>query len=472
MGLSSSKSKTVQNNDPWAPAQPYILNGLQQTQDVFQANQPTLQQMSETAQDAYNQIAPLALGTNGFAQAAQTTAQSIANGKYVGTNPGSDTYAGLMHPAADPSMSVLSGLTGGGSNAAMPGLSRMAYGGPGIAAQGVRTTSAPNPGNAAATATAGGAYLGANPGAAYYASELAGDHLGGSPSASFYADTLGGKYLGANPYLDGIVKSSNDDATKAINARFAASGMGEGMSTAYAGALGSALSGGENALRYQAYNDELSRMGQIGAQADATYAADRDRQAQAAGQADAAFGAERGRMDDAASLLSSNYNAAADRGLTASQANAANALDAAKTNASLRMSALGQLSDASNQQFGNALNAATALGQQYLGGQQSQLSAAKAADDAYAAQLAQITQSLGLVPGLADAQYTGVAPALSLLNAAATAPYLGISAYNGGINGLSNGYGVQTTTTKSTPSVMEYITQMQNNAARAAAAGA
>lgn len=40
------KSKTVQKNDPWAPAQPYILKNLQQQDAVFTEQQPKLDQFS------------------------------------------------------------------------------------------------------------------------------------------------------------------------------------------------------------------------------------------------------------------------------------------------------------------------------------------------------------------------------------------------------------------------------------------
>ena len=38
------KKTTVQKNDPWAPAQPYILKNLKQQDAVFTASQPALMQ--------------------------------------------------------------------------------------------------------------------------------------------------------------------------------------------------------------------------------------------------------------------------------------------------------------------------------------------------------------------------------------------------------------------------------------------
>lgn len=39
-------TKTTTNNTPWAPAQPYILNGLQSAGNVFQQQQPALNQLT------------------------------------------------------------------------------------------------------------------------------------------------------------------------------------------------------------------------------------------------------------------------------------------------------------------------------------------------------------------------------------------------------------------------------------------
>jgi hypothetical protein len=47
MGL--SKSKTVQKSDPWKPAQPYILKGLEQSSQVFDQQQPDLNKYGQDA---------------------------------------------------------------------------------------------------------------------------------------------------------------------------------------------------------------------------------------------------------------------------------------------------------------------------------------------------------------------------------------------------------------------------------------
>lgn len=50
--------KTVQSNDPWKPAQPYILQNLQQQDDVFKSSQPELMGYAKSQRDTYGRIAP------------------------------------------------------------------------------------------------------------------------------------------------------------------------------------------------------------------------------------------------------------------------------------------------------------------------------------------------------------------------------------------------------------------------------
>jgi hypothetical protein len=85
MGLSSSKSKTVQSNDPWAPAQPYILKGLQQSSDVFDQQQPTLNKYAGMQMDTYGRVAP-------GAEAGITGAQGVVNSTLAGDNLNGNPY--------------------------------------------------------------------------------------------------------------------------------------------------------------------------------------------------------------------------------------------------------------------------------------------------------------------------------------------------------------------------------------------
>lgn len=82
MGLSSSKSKTT--NDPWAPAQPYILKGLEQSSKVFDQQQPELNKYSKMSLDAYGRMAP---GAEAGITGAQTLVNDTLSGKYLSGNP-------------------------------------------------------------------------------------------------------------------------------------------------------------------------------------------------------------------------------------------------------------------------------------------------------------------------------------------------------------------------------------------------
>lgn len=52
------KSKTKTKNEPWAPAQPYILDNLASQKKVFDANQPVNEQYSRDMYAAYGRMAP------------------------------------------------------------------------------------------------------------------------------------------------------------------------------------------------------------------------------------------------------------------------------------------------------------------------------------------------------------------------------------------------------------------------------
>jgi len=79
------KKKTVQKNDPWAPAQPYILDNLQQQSDVFKSTQPQLEQFAGMQRDTYGQVAP-------GAQQGIMGAQSLVNNNLSGANLNGNPY--------------------------------------------------------------------------------------------------------------------------------------------------------------------------------------------------------------------------------------------------------------------------------------------------------------------------------------------------------------------------------------------
>jgi hypothetical protein len=250
MGLSSSKSK----NTPWAPAQPYILKGMQQTSDVFDANQPKLEEMSDTAYNAFKSVAPGAFGPNPYVSNAQNAAGALGSGAMLGANPGQSTYNRLQTDQSNPSSAALGAIAGGAGG---------------------------NPATSIASNVAKGGYLNAQ------------------PSSGLYSTIMGDDYLKGNPYLDQMIAQTNADVTKNANRMFASRGMGSGISSAFADVLSGNLADNEGRLRYQNYNDAANR------------------QLQAAGQSDSVWSGERGRMDAATGLLSSDYNADQGRRLAA-----------------------------------------------------------------------------------------------------------------------------------------------------------
>jgi hypothetical protein len=82
MGLSSSK--TVQSNDPWGPAQPYIIKGMQQTQRVFDSQQGDLEKYAKMQRDTYGKFAP---GAEQGITGAQGLVNNTIAGKYLNGNP-------------------------------------------------------------------------------------------------------------------------------------------------------------------------------------------------------------------------------------------------------------------------------------------------------------------------------------------------------------------------------------------------
>jgi hypothetical protein len=71
--------KTVEKNDPWAPAQPYILDNLATTKATFDANQPGLQDAALMQQGTYGRLAP-------GAEQGIMGAQSLVNRNLAGDN--------------------------------------------------------------------------------------------------------------------------------------------------------------------------------------------------------------------------------------------------------------------------------------------------------------------------------------------------------------------------------------------------
>lgn len=78
------KKKTVQKNEPWAPAQPYIIKNLQQQDAVFSSTQPQLEQFAKMQRDTYGKLAP---GAEAGILASQGLVNDTLGGKYLQGNP-------------------------------------------------------------------------------------------------------------------------------------------------------------------------------------------------------------------------------------------------------------------------------------------------------------------------------------------------------------------------------------------------
>jgi hypothetical protein len=103
------QSKTVQSNDPWGPAQPYIINNLKQTQATYDQNQPSLQKYAGMQQGTYGRVAP-------GAEAGIMGAQSLVNKNLSGGNLAGNPYLDsvLNRTREDVTNSVNSQFSGAG----------------------------------------------------------------------------------------------------------------------------------------------------------------------------------------------------------------------------------------------------------------------------------------------------------------------------------------------------------------------
>jgi hypothetical protein len=417
VGLSSSsKTSTTNTNStstsaPYAAAQPYVDSGITDLNNIYTGNQDYSNQLASSLLSAYNDTLNGAYSASNYAQNAQNAASNIANGNYLGTNPGSSTYASLMAGGSNPATNALTTLASGTSpNPASTSLASIASG------------NSTNPAAAALAQLTGGSTV---------LSDLAANGTT-SPSAQFYSDVLSGKYLNGNPYLDSIVQQGTDAATKAANQRFGAAGLGANLSTPYTDVLAKDVTNASNSLRYTDYQNQLNLMQSIGSQADA--------------------------QANASNTL--KFNAA--------NANAQNELGAATALGSQYLTGQQNQTQAANDlgnQFltgqQNQTTAANALGSQNL-------AAASAADTNYNAQIQQILSALGLTGTLTSAQFAGVDPTLSVAGAASSAPYSNINDYINALNALAGKYGTVnstgtgTNTSTSDPSLLDDLGSLVN----------
>lgn len=78
------KKKTVQSNVPWQPAQGYILKGMEQSSQVFDQQQPTLNKYAGMQMDTYGRLAP---GAEQGIMGAQGLVNDTLAGRYLQGNP-------------------------------------------------------------------------------------------------------------------------------------------------------------------------------------------------------------------------------------------------------------------------------------------------------------------------------------------------------------------------------------------------
>ena len=104
------KRTTVQDNSPWKPAQPYILDSLAAVGDTFRQNQPALQTAATDFYDAFNRSAP---GAETGINLAQGRVNDTLAGRFAGMNPGNATFQSML----------------GANNPALAGMQRLGDGG-------------------------------------------------------------------------------------------------------------------------------------------------------------------------------------------------------------------------------------------------------------------------------------------------------------------------------------------------------
>lgn len=88
----------------------------------------------------------------------------------------------------------------------------------------------------------------------------------------YNADVLSGKFLTGNPHLQAMIDQTNEGIRGAVGGAFGSRGAFGG--TAYLQAMAREQAKAENALRYNDYNTQMTRMDQAAAQAPAYQAAD------------------------------------------------------------------------------------------------------------------------------------------------------------------------------------------------------
>lgn len=107
MGFSSKK--TVQSNEPWAPAQPYILKNLAQQDAVFNASQPDLMKYAALQRDTYGRVSP---GAEQGIIGAQNLVNQDLSGANLNGNPYLDAIIGQTNEGVTNDVNDQFGMAG------------------------------------------------------------------------------------------------------------------------------------------------------------------------------------------------------------------------------------------------------------------------------------------------------------------------------------------------------------------------
>jgi hypothetical protein len=103
------KSHSTTKNDPWAPAQPYILKNLQQQDDVFSSSQPSLMNAAADQRATYGRVAP---GAEQGIMGAQNLVNNNLSGANLRGNPYLDAIIGQRNQDVIGSVNDQFGMAG------------------------------------------------------------------------------------------------------------------------------------------------------------------------------------------------------------------------------------------------------------------------------------------------------------------------------------------------------------------------
>lgn len=260
-GGDTTSTNTIQNADPWAGAQPFILDILQRAN--AQANKPppqffpgqTVAGMAPETLQSQQMAVQRAVAGSPLEQAAQAENLRTVQGQYLGLSPAQPLWNTTMQ----------------------------------------------------------GQFLNANPNIPFLNQSTGGQFLNASPNTQFLNSTMSGDFLGTNPFLDAtfakaarpVTQQFTDVALPGIASMFSAAGRyGSGAQqdavTNASDVLGRTLGDLATGIYGQNYQFERGLQQQASQQLGSQFAAERGLQQQAAGLLGSQFLAERALQADAA----------------------------------------------------------------------------------------------------------------------------------------------------------------------------